>query len=74
MSYLKKDWGAPARQSLLGYDNKDLKVCFLMTRVIHILKECAMNGEDIRVNYSYPLDETLHLVDLNVVQIGKSLQ
>ena len=35
VSYQKKDGRGHARPSFFGYENdKDLKVCFLMTRVI----------------------------------------
>ncbi len=39
VSYQKKDGRGHARQSFFGYDNdKDLKVCFLVTHLISDMK------------------------------------
>ena len=51
VSYQKKDGRVHARPSFFGYDNdKDLKVCFLVTRIKCSFKYEAFEGKKL-MNY-----------------------
>ncbi len=47
VSYQKKDGHGHARPSFFWYDDKDLKVCFLVTRVTFVLYKENMAGLQI---------------------------